>query len=134
MSEAVRQTEHNRLTRERDEPRARYASLCIGDPYSGNAYVAPVPAGVTLALRDALTDALTDALRERDEARAVVTRIDAARAEEEQRAFTATLALHNVRALAVRLRKVYPEAADHLLRFCESAGVVGSPLRGANES
>ncbi len=41
----------------------------------------------------------------------------------------ATLALRNVRALATRLRRTDPENAAHLLRFCESAGVVGRILR-----
>ena len=41
----------------------------------------------------------------------------------------AILALRNVRALAMRLRKKDPENAGHLLRFCASVGVVGSVLR-----
>lgn len=57
-------TECMRVERERDEARARYAALCIGDPYSGDAWVDPSPAGVTLTLRD-----------ERDEARAEVERL-----------------------------------------------------------
>jgi hypothetical protein len=44
--------EMQKLAAERDAALARYAALCIGDPYSGDAWVAPAPAGVTLALRD----------------------------------------------------------------------------------
>lgn len=53
-----------RLTRERDEARKRYADLCIGDPHSGDAYVPPAPAAVTLNLRN-----------ERDALRAEVKRL-----------------------------------------------------------
>ena len=38
-------------------------------------------------------------------------------------------ALENVRTLAARHRT--EKWAGHMLRFCESAGVIGSPLRGA---
>jgi hypothetical protein len=42
----------------------------------------------------------------------------------------ARLALENVRMMAMRMRKgPCHEEAAHLLRFCESAGVVGSVLR-----
>lgn len=43
----------------------------------------------------------------------------------------ARLALENVRMLAMRMRRKpeQRENAEHLLRFCESAGVVGSVLR-----
>lgn len=41
------------------------------------------------------------------------------------------LALRNVRALAAsRIRKTDPENAAHLLRLCESTGIVGCVLRG----
>jgi hypothetical protein len=38
-------------------------------------------------------------------------------------------ALKNVRMLAMRLRKSDPINADHLVRFCADAGIVGSVLR-----
>jgi hypothetical protein len=42
------------------------------------------------------------------------------------------LALRNVRGLAKRLRRTDPVNADHLLRFCDDAGVVDSILRGSS--
>jgi hypothetical protein len=41
----------------------------------------------------------------------------------------ALLAIHNVAALAKRLRKTDPENAAHLLRFCREAGWEDSILR-----
>lgn len=43
-------------------------------------------------------------------------------------------ALDNVRLLAMRLRRTDPVNAGHLLRFCASAGVVGSVLRADDDS
>ena len=42
----------------------------------------------------------------------------------------ALLAIHNVAALAKRLRKTDHENAEHLLRFCREAGWEDSILRG----
>lgn len=42
----------------------------------------------------------------------------------------ALLAIHNVAALAKRLRKTDPENAEHLLRLCREAGWEDSILRG----
>lgn len=39
-------------------------------------------------------------------------------------------AIHNVAALAKRLRRTDPENAEHLLRFCREAGWEDSILRG----
>lgn len=41
----------------------------------------------------------------------------------------ALLAIHNVAALAKRLRKTDPENAEHFLRFCREAGWEDSILR-----
>lgn len=38
-------------------------------------------------------------------------------------------ALENIRMLAMRMRRTAPEEAEHLLRFCREAGVVGSVMR-----
>jgi hypothetical protein len=41
----------------------------------------------------------------------------------------ALLAIHNVAALAKRIRKTDPENAEHLVRFCREAGVEDSVTR-----
>lgn len=46
---------------------------------------------------------------------------------------TMRLALRNVLALSHRLRKTDPMNADHLARFCASAGVVPTFMRGIVE-
>lgn len=91
-----------------------------------------------LAVEDRwLIDYARELLAEVDRAQAVealVTRPFGSGTVEEiarwkQRAERATLALRNVRALALRMRKSDPENAGHLLRFCASVGVVASVLR-----
>ena len=57
---------------ERDAARAQYASLCIGDPYSGDAFVGPWPAVASLDMRDKLAR-LT---KERDQLRADLAAAD----------------------------------------------------------
>lgn len=47
--------------------RERYAALCIGDPASGDAFVPPAPAAVTLRLRDDLAAERERVERLRDE-------------------------------------------------------------------
>lgn len=46
---------------------------------------------------------------------------------------TQRLALENVRMLAMRMRRTDAVNAEHLLRFCHEAGVVGSVLRGGSQ-
>lgn len=58
--------------------------------------------------------------------RELLAELDAVRAERD----AMHLALQNVRALAMRLRRTDAENAGHLLRFCADVGVVGSILRG----
>jgi hypothetical protein len=59
----------------------------------------------------------------------LLAEIEALRAQSQLR----LLALRNVRALAMRIRRKSQADGDHPLRFCESAGVVANIMRGGDD-
>lgn len=76
---------------------------------------------------------LTDVTMLLTEIEALRGAIEDIRAMAEVEPPAAILALRNVRTLAARLKRTDPENAAHFLRFCASAGVVGSVLRGKED-